>query len=205
MNGSLASSLSSTAKVVCNKEDVVLLKDENEGKKNKYRIIFNAHNSNFPIKAIVGLKLYTLLYELNRDIIHTFKIVKEDDAIIETLLLFKPFGKDFGISPKCMHTTSTMNIDTGSNACIFDSVDVVDAVDAGGLVNIPKKYERIKTTHSKLIVYFLSEHELQFDFTFHLNDDDDSFEESPIYMENSVALMIKKMFCRLKVFTERMS
>jgi len=190
---------------VCNKEDVVLLKDENEGKKNKYRIIFNAHNSNFPIKAIVGLKLYTLLYELNRDIIHTFKIVKEDDAIIETLLLFKPFGKDFGISPKCMHTTSTMNIDTGSNACIFDSVDVVDAVDAGGLVNIPKKYERIKTTHSKLIVYFLSEHELQFDFTFHLNEDDDSFEESPIYMENSVALMIKKMFCRLKVFTERMS
>ena len=145
------------------------------------------------------------MYELNRDIIHTFKTVKEDDANIETLILFKPFGKDFGISPKCMHTTSTMNIDTGSNACIFDSVDVVDAVDAGGLVNIPKKYERIKTTHSKLIVYFLSENELQFDFTFHLTEDDDSFEESPIYMENSVALMIKKMFCRLKVFTERMS
>ena len=209
MNGSLTSSSSSTAKVVCNKEDVVLIKDENEGNegnKNKYRIIFNAHNSNFPIKAIVGLKLYTLLYELNRDIIHTFKIVKEDDATIETLILFKPFGKDFGISPKCMHTTSTMSYDTGSNACcIFDSVDVVDAVDAGGLVNIPKKYERIQTTHSKLIVYFLSEHELQFDFTFHLNEDDDSFEESPIYMENSVALMIKKMFCRLKVFTERMS
>ena len=204
MNGSLASSSSSTAKVVCNKEGVVLLKDENEGNegnKNKYRIIFNAHNSNFPIKAIVGLKLYTLLYELNRDIINTFKIVKVDNATIETLLLFKPFGKDFGISPKCMHTMSTMNIDSVSNACIFDSVDVVDA---GGLVNIPKKYERIQTTHSKLIVYFLSDHELQFDFTFHLNEDD-SFEESPIYMENSVALMIKKMFCRLKVFTERMS
>jgi hypothetical protein len=45
---------------------------------------------------------------------------------------------------------------------------------------------------------------LQFDFTFHLNQDD-SLEESPIYMENSVALMIKKMFCRLKVFTERMT
>jgi hypothetical protein len=139
---------------------------------------------------------------LNRDIIHTFKIIKEDDSIIETLLLFKPFGKDFGISPKCMHTTSTMIYDTGSNSCcIFDSVDVV--VDAG-IVNIPKKYERIQTKHSKLIVYFLSEYDLQFDFTFHLNEDA-SLEESPIYMENSVALMIKKMFCRLKVFTERMS
>ena len=202
MNGSLSSSSSSTTKVVCNKEDVVLLKD---GDKNKYRIIFNAYNSNFPNKAVIGLKLYTLLYELNRDVINTFKVVKEDDTTIEILLLFKPFGKDFGISPKCMHTISTMNIDSGSNACIFDSVDVVvDAVDAG-LVNIPKKYKRIQTTHSKLVVYFLSEHELQFDFTFHLNEDDDSLEESPIYMENSVALMIKKMFCRLKVFTERMS
>ena len=203
MNVSL-STLSSTTKVVCNKEDVVLLKDENEENKNKYRIIFNAHNSSFPIKAIVGLKLYTLLYELNRDIIHTFKIVKEDDSAIETLLLFKPFGKDFGISPRCMHmiSTCTMSYDTGSNSCcIFDSVDVV--VDAG-IVNIPKKYERIQTKHSKLIVYFLSEHELQFDFTFHLNEDA-SLEESPIYMENSVALMIKKMFCRLKVFTERMT
>jgi hypothetical protein len=95
-----------------------------------------------------------------------------------------------------------MSYDTGSNACcIFDSVDVV--VDAG-IINIPKKYERIQTTHSKLIVYILSEHDLQFDFTFHLNEDA-SLEESPIYMENSVALMIKKMFCRLKVFTERMS
>lgn len=207
MNASLssyASSMPSDFKVVCNKEDVLLLKDGNEENKNKYRIIFNAHNSNFPIKAIVGLKLYTLLYELNRDIINTFKVVKEDDTTIETLLFFKPFGKDFGISPKCMHTTSTIIIDSGSNACIFDSVDVVDA---GGLVSIPKKYERIQTTHSKLIIYFLSENDLQFDFTFHLNDDD-SYEEMsncPIYMENSVALMIKKMFCRLKVFTERMS
>jgi len=201
MNGSLESSLSSTTKIVCNKEDVILIKDENEGKKSKYRIIFNAHNPNFPIKAIIGLKLYTLLYELNRDIINTFKVVKEDDATIETLLLFKPFGKDFGISPKCMHTISTMNFDSGSNACIFDGVDVADS----GLVSIPKKYERIQTTHSKLIVYFLYDHELQFDFTFHLNDNDDSFEKNPIYMENSVALMIKKMFCRLKVFIERMS
>jgi hypothetical protein len=96
---------------------------------------------------------------------------------------------------------STMNFDSGSNACIFDSVDVVDS----GIVSIPKKYERIQTTHSKLAVYFLYDHELRFDFTFHLNDHDDSFEKSPIYMENSVALMIKKMFCRLKVFIERMS
>lgn len=157
MNGSLTSSSPSTTKIVCNKEDVVLLKDENEGNKgnkNKYRIIFNVHNSNFPIKAIVGLKLYTLLYELNRDIIHTFKIVKEDDATIETLLLFKPFGKDFGISPKCMHTTSTMNFDSGSNVCIFDSVDVVDA---GGSLAFQKNTNEFKRhIPSSLFIFSLS-------------------------------------------------
>ena len=77
--------------------------------------------------------------------------------------------------------------------------------------HIPKKYERIQSTHSKLIVYFLSANDLQFDFTFELSDDDGNEEEEeggsrcPIYMENSVALMIKKMFCRLKGFTERMA
>jgi len=196
------------SKIVCNKEGVVLLRDErrengNNNNNNSYRIIFNAHNPNFPIHSIVGLKLYTLLYELNRDIIHTFKVVNETETTIETITLFKPFGRDFGISPKAMHTVSTMHLEP--DACTFNSVDV--QLD-NALNHIPKKYERIHSTHSKLIVYFLSANDLQFDFTFELSDDDgDQGEEEvcPIYMENSVALMIKKMFCRLKGFTERMA
>jgi hypothetical protein len=207
----------SHSKIVCNKEDVVLLRDEgrvngnnnnnNNNNNNKYRIIFNAHNSNFPIHSIIGLKLYTLLYELNRDIIHTFKVINETETTIETVTLFKPFGKDFGISPKAMHTVSTMHLEPG--ACIFNGVDVQPDSENNAINHIPKKYERIQSTHSKLIVYFLSSNDLQFDFTFELSDDGDEEEEEssscPIYMENSVALMIKKMFCRLKGFTERMA
>ena len=212
----------SNSKIVCNKEDVVLLRDEcrengnnnnnNTNNNNKYRIIFNAHNSNFPIHSIIGLKLYTLLYELNRDIIHTFKVINKTETTIETVTLFKPFGKDFGISPKAMHTVSTMHLEPA--ACIFNGVDVQPDSENNAINHIPKKYERIQSTHSKLIVYFLSANDLQFDFTFELSDDDggnkndEEEEESsscPIYMENSVALMIKKMFCRLKGFTERMA
>ena len=203
--------LYSDAKIICNKEDVVLLKHENrENGNNKYRIIFNVHNPNFPIHSIVGLKLYTLLYELNRDIIHTFKVVNETETTIETVTLFKPFGRDFGIAPKAMHTVSTIQRLESGTACTFDSVDVIDG--ANEINHIPKKYERIQSTHSKLIVYFLSANDLQFDFTFELSDDDSSEGEEgetsrrgPIYLENSVALMIKKMFCRLKGFTERMA
>jgi hypothetical protein len=199
------------SKIVCNKEGVVLLRDErrengNNNNNNSYRIIFNAHNSNFPIHSIVGLKLYTLLYELNRDIIHTFKVVNETETTIETVTLFKPFGRDFGISPKAMHTVSTMHLEP--DACTFKSVDVQPG-ENNEINHIPKKYERIQSTHSKLIVYFLSANDLQFDFTFELSDDDGDQEEGgsrcPIYMENSVALMIKKMFCRLKGFAERMA
>ena len=202
---STVSSEFSNSKIVCNKEGVVLLKETDDS--NKYRIIFNAHNSNFPIHSIVGLKLYTLLYELNRDIIHTFKVVNETETTIETVTLFKPFGKDFGISPKAMHTASTMHLEP--DACTFKSVDVQPG-ENNALNHIPKKYERIQSTHSKLIVYFLSANDLQFDFTFELSDDGDQEEEEggsrcPIYMENSVALMIKKMFCRLKGFAERMA
>lgn len=198
----------SNSKIVCNKEDVILLKETDDS--NKYRIIFNAHNSNFPIHSIIGLKLYTLLYELNRDVIHTFKVVNETETSIETVTLFKPFGKDFGISPKAMHTVSIMHLEPDACTCTFNSVDIQSDSSANNAVNhIPKKYERIKSTHSKLIVYFLSANDLQFDFTFKLSDDDGDQQEEegvcPIYMENSVALMIKKMFCRLKGFTERMA
>jgi hypothetical protein len=216
---STISSEFSNSKIVCNKEGVVLLRDECRencnNNNNKYRIIFNAHNSNFPIHSIVGLKLYALLYELNRDVIHTFKVVNETETTVETVTLFKPFGRDFGISPKAMHTVSTMHLESGTT-CTFNSVDVQPQPhDAIGVNHIPKKYERIQSTHSKLIVYFLSPNDLQFNFTFELSDDegdknDDQEEEGggsrcPIYMENSVALMIKKMFCRLKGFTERMA
>ena len=213
---STVSSEFSKSKIVCNKEGVVLLRDEhrengNNNNNNIYRIIFNAHNPNFPIHSIVGLKLYTLLYELNRDVIHTFKVVNETETTIETVTLFKPFGRDFGISPKAMHTVSTMHLEP--DVCTFNSLDVQLDNANNEKNHIPKKYERIHSTHSKLIVYFLSANELQFDFTFELSDDDgnthDDEEEGrsrcPIYMENSVALMIKKMFCRLKGFTEIMA
>jgi len=208
---STISSEFSKSKIVCNKEGVVLLK-ETADNSNIYRIIFNAHNPNFPIHSIVGLKLYTLLYELNRDVIHTFKVVNETETTVETVTLFKPVGRDFGISPKAMHTVSTMHLESGTT-CTFNSVDVQPQPhDAIGVNHIPKKYERIQSTHSKLIVYFLSPNDLQFNFTFELSDDegdknDDQEEEGvcPIYMENSVALMIKKMFCRLKGFMERMA
>lgn len=213
LTSSTISSEFSNSKIVCNKEGVVLLKDEhrengNNNNNNSYRIIFNAHNPNFPIHSIVGLKLYTLLYELNRDIIHTFKVVNETETTIETITLFKPVGRDFGISPKAMHTVSTMHLE--SDGCTFNSVDVQpdSANNVNEINHIPKKYERIHSTHSKLIVYFLSANDLQFDFTFELSDDEgDQGEEGvcPIYMENSIALMIKKMFCRLKGFTERMA
>ena len=175
----------SNSKIVCNKEGVILLRDErrengdnnNNNNNNSYRIIFNAHNSNFPIHSIVGLKLYTLLYELNRDIIHTFKVVNETETTIETVTLFKPFGRDFGISPKAMHTVSTMQLE--SDACTFKSVDV-QLGENTEINHIPKKYERIQSTHSKMIVYFLSANDLQFDFTFELSDDDGDQEEETL-------------------------
>lgn len=197
---------SSTLKMVCNKDQVSLYKDViNVGDKT-YKIIFNARNDGFPISTMVGFKMYTLLYELNRDIIHSFKVIKENDKSIEMVFLFKSIGKEFGIAPKFMHTITTADsITSPHSCCVFNSVDTCSEND----VSIPKKYERLYTNNSVLTIHLISNNELHFDFIFSLKDNDDKNQneknEPPIYMENSVALMIKKMFCRLKVFTERMT
>jgi hypothetical protein len=198
------SSSYSTLKMVCNKDQVSLYKDVINVADKTYKIVFNARNDGFPISTMVGFKMYTLLYELNRDIINSFKVIKENDKSIETVFLFKSVGKELGIAPKFMHTITTA--DSCQSCCIFNSVDVHNENDNNIL--IPKKYERLHTNNSILTIEFISNNELHFDFTFSLKDNDDNNQneknEPPIYMENSVALMIKKMFCRLKVFTERM-
>jgi len=199
---------SSTLKLVCNKDQVSLYKDVINAADKTYKVIFNARNDGFPISTMVGFKMYTLLYELNRDIIHSFKVIKENDKSIEMVFLFKSVGKEFGLAPKFMHTvtTATAGSTFTPHSCVFNSVDVCHGNHDDIL--IPKKYERLHTNNSVLTIHFISNNELHFDFTFSLKDNDNNDNnqnESPIYMENSVALMIKKMFCRLKVFTERMA
>ena len=82
-------SSSSTFKLICNKDQVSLFKDViNVGDKT-YKIVFNSRNDGFPISTMIGFKMYTLLYELNRDIIHSFKVIKENDKSIEMVFLFK--------------------------------------------------------------------------------------------------------------------
>lgn len=197
-------SSSSALKMVCNKDQVSLYKDVINTADKTYKIVFNARNDGFPIYTMVGFKMYTLLYELNRDIIHSFKVIKENDKSIEMVFLFKSVGKEFGLAPKFMHTITTA--DSCHSCYVFNSVDVHNENDDN--ISIPKKYERLHTNDSVLTIQFISNHELHFDFTFSLKENDNGNQneknEPPIYMENSVALMIKKMFCRLKVFTERM-
>jgi hypothetical protein len=205
-------SSSSTFKLVCNKDQVSLFKDVINPDDKTYKIVFNARNEGFPISTMVGFKMYTLLYELNRDIIHSFKVIKENDKSIEMVFLFKTIGKEFGLAPKFMHTITTAHCieQQPHSCCIFNSVDV-SSNENDDNISIPKKYERLHTNNSALTVHFISNHELHFDFTFSLKDNDNNGNnqsekiEVPIYMENSVALMIKKMFCRLKVFTEIMT
>jgi len=205
---STSTTTSTDFKTICNKEQVSLLKQSNN--EPTYNINFNVHNPNFPIFTVIGSKMYTLLYELNRDIIHSFQIIKENDEdsnkSIEMIFLFKSYGRDFGLAPKFMHTVST--IKSNQQCCTFNSIDV-DTININNAVNnnhsIPKKYEKIHTNHSILNVHFISNNDLHFNFTFSLKDNTIKENEYPIYMENSVALMIKKMFCRLKVFTERMT
>ena len=76
---------SSTLKMVCDKEQVSLLKDVINAADKTYKIVFNARNDGFPISTMVGFKMYTLLYELNRDIIHSFKVIKENEKSIEMI------------------------------------------------------------------------------------------------------------------------
>ena len=123
------------------------------------------------------------------DIINLKKWISPNE--IEVLFLFKPFGKELGIKPKYMYIRTIANI--ANEKHIYTSVDI-DYPYAEELQN----YEKVKNIISTMIINFESNHKININYIF-------KFELAhtlPIYMENILGLIMKKMFLHLKQFIE---
>ncbi len=179
-------------KIICNKHDIILKRLS----PNYFSINFSCHNENYDLSKLVDFNLYTLMAKLNTDLIDKIKIYKADDKDINSrkiLFLFKSLGKELGLSPKYMHlSTKYIKCD---NKIVFNSV------------SIPKKnsskynkYEKLTCNHSELAIIIENQHVLNVEYNFNI----DLHEDLPIYMENMIGILMKKVFYRLKIFIEKM-
>ena len=87
--------------VLCDKEDITLVKHDN----NKYTISLNSINKNINFRNIINFNLYTIMGSVNKKHIKSAEMIHQiSDNEATFLFLFNPLGADFGIPKKYMYT-----------------------------------------------------------------------------------------------------
>ena len=192
MSVEMPSVFDSNTKLICTKDNIILRRHEDL---NTFSITFRIKNENIQLSKIINLKLYTLLYELNKDIIENIEILSETETESTILLIFKQFGAELGISQKymCLHTVMDADVDEGS--IIMRSKTATSGRDnLKGVSNC----EEIISPYTNVFVAMKSETEAIIDYIFNMEMDD----ELPIYMENMIGKLMKQLFLRIKEFIE---
>ena len=176
--------------VICNKENMILKLNKEE---NIYMLDFETINKNFDLDKLMDFKIYDLIQKLNEDVIEKIEILNQNrDNEIELLFIFKRFGKSAGIPQKYLVLkTQRQKMD---NLILFKSEDSKLNIEA--MNNHTAQRMTCKFAQLTIIPF---QKKLRMNYKFNI----DIKEELPIYMENILGLMMKKIFFRLKKFIEQ--
>ena len=174
---------------ICNKYNMPLRFDKNS---KCYTLKFNCKNSHFNFDELISFNIYNLIEKLNPDLIHKIEILKEySKDEIDVLFIFKRVGAELGLAQKYM----ALHVEKKQieNNIYINSSHINYSKD-----NFEKRLEPLICEFSEMILYntHLSMLDLYYKFNINTNED------LPIYMENYIGLMIKKIFFNLKVFID---
>ena len=209
--------------LVCNKGDMLLnsyLKDNIK----TYKLSFSINNidsSKLNLTNFLSHNIWELLDKINPDLIekiHILKIYNDDAADI--LLILKHIAKEVGIKQKYIIFYTKRTIDYQNNSLFFANQDI-NLINENLVkeylksINLDEnKYEsilykfgtiKISLTNTSILELFDENNSnkivnTDFETHFQLIMKD----KLPIYMENLIGLMIKKIFYNLKVFIDNL-
>jgi len=172
--------------MVCSKHEITLTRNKVE---NVFSIYFRCHNPNKNIIPLINYNLFPLMGELNADIIEKVEIkhpISIDER--EILFLFKRFASELGISRKYLYIKTVATVT--DNHIAFTSASIP--------CKNPENYEAITSNFANLHITILNENTIDVNYSFKM----DIHEDLPIYMENMMGLLMKKVFYRFKNFIE---
>lgn len=189
--------------ILSSKNNLVLLRNKN--KKSCYRLQFNVLTDKFiEIKKFINFDIYKELYELNTDIIDEIKIEKIENEPNSILMIMqiKPIANSLGIKGKYVVTKVNMICPENKNCVGFIASSIPISQ-----TNFKAKedYEELIYKDSNLFTFWDEKSKsiiIQYDFTVI----DPLYEkmnmEIPDVINNTGALIIKKLFIRIKEYKE---
>ena len=203
-------------KILCSKNDVVLKRanhSSSDANANTFVIDFEIANSEITLDRFCNFNIFKLLFELNReDAIQDMRISDIDDTdkhddTKDVLLIFKKKCDDVGIKQKYMRSRLTLSIlhnhQTGVENYVFKSADQPNGPE-NDRFDLPLSLSGLEELHdigTVLCMSLINAHQLRMQFMLSVPI---SVQKQPSYIENSLALIMKKIFTRLKTFIEAM-
>ena len=215
-------------KLVCNKGNMLLNEIKMPLTNNKaYNLQFefdNLNTSKVNSDLLLTTQLYELLEKVNVDLIENIHILNVlNDRETDICIILKQIAKEVGIKQKYILFRSTKYINNLNNSITYYNKDLIyehkDLID--NYLNIIKldnnKYEPLTFNFGKTVISVFNEIVLPLN----INEDDnyDKFinvkfsidfqisiaDDLPIYMNNLIGLIFKKMFYNVKSYIDNLN
>jgi hypothetical protein len=194
-------------KLICAKGDMLLSEIKNFNFNTRsYNLAFTIQvpNTNANVASLTGFEIYDLLEAQNKELIEKIVVFNETDNEAIICILINHIAKEIGIKQKYMLFRSTKIVNKLNNSLTFYNKDVKliceqlkeDYLKQLNLIN--SNYEALIYNYGKTQINVYNDSNdvssVKFNIDFQVIVDDDL----PLYMENLVGLMFKKMFYNLK-------
>jgi hypothetical protein len=194
-------------KLICAKGDMLLSEIKNFNFNTRsYNLAFTIQvpNTNSNVASLTGFEIYDLLEAQNKELIEKIIILDKTENEATLCILISHIAKEIGIKQKYMLFRSTKILNKLNNSVTFYNKDVKliceqlkeDYLKQLNLIN--SNYEALIYNYGKTQINVYNDSNdvssVKFNIDFQVIIDDDL----PLYMENLVGLMFKKMFYNLK-------
>jgi len=194
-------------KLICAKGDMLLSEIKNFNFNTRsYNLAFTIQvpNTNSNVASLSGFEIYDLLEAQNKELIEKIIILDKTENEATLCILISHIAKEIGIKQKYMLFRSTKILNKLNNSVTFYNKDVKliceqlkeDYLKQLNLIN--SNYEALIYNYGKTQINVYNDNNdvssVKFNIDFQVIIDDDL----PLYMENLVGLMFKKMFYNLK-------
>lgn len=174
--------------IICNKKDIILQYDKNI---NKYFLDFEININNKTVSYLT-FQLFNIIQLLNKDLIKKIEIIKKySEDEMDILLLFEDFMADSGMTNKYLYIK--IKLTKTDNLIIFTCKNINNTSNSLNIVNADQINCKAST-----ITFILLDKIIRFNYEFNI----DLCEDIPIYMEHFMALIMKKIFYKVKLFLE---
>lgn len=218
-------------KIICNKGNMILnefvIPDTLEKAYNLKFDFKKLNPSKVNIKALLSPSIYELIEQVTPDLvekIYILNVLNENET--DVCLLLKSFGKEVGIKPKYMMFRTSRSINFFSNMIVFYNKDITLIDQSKVLLNKYLKQIHLDTINYEPIIFnygktVINLHNLENQELSRLNNEqpltsliDINFsidfiatieDDLPVYMQNIIGLMFKKIFYNLKQFIDNLN